>query len=466
MIAEFLNRQMVLDQLINLCDDLRGRGQPPSVPDTQFISDTELLKELDQAETRERHSSSGQSGYDPPDTERRGAEAAPLDDYAFISRDPIISLLQSALEEYYSHEHPEEIVTAPPSDDERRRPGDDIVVSDIRLKNAPLPRRTPDGRRVFDKFSITDIRWVQSKIAEGIRAFRGKHALNTTAVPRCEMPERVRLVIVGDWGSGLPRARKVANEMRKIIADGNANGLAQHVIHLGDVYYSGWAREYNEYVLPYWPVTPGEAGIIGSWSANGNHDMYSGGHGYFDVLLADERFHRQAQSSFFSFINKHWKILGLDTAWENASLCDPQPSWIEDEIGQESRRIMFLSHHQPFSAYENGEKKLVDKVSPILERHPIDAWFWGHEHRCMLYKPFANVQYGRCIGHGGIPVYMWHKESDNYPEPGAYEYRAYYQKGLERWALFGFTVLDFDGPNLTVRYIDENGYQHKTEVLA
>ena len=30
-----------------------------------------------------------------------------------------------------------------------------------------------------------------------------------------------------------------------------------------------------------------------SWALNGNHDMYSGGWGYFDHLLADERFSRQ-----------------------------------------------------------------------------------------------------------------------------------------------------------------------------
>jgi hypothetical protein len=27
---------------------------------------------------------------------------------------------------------------------------------------------------------------------------------------------------------------------------------------------------------------------------------------------------------------------------------------------------------------------------------------------------------------------------------------------IERWALFGFAVADFDGPHVEVRYIDEN----------
>lgn len=35
--------------------------------------------------------------------------------------------------------------------------------------------------------------------------------------------------------------------------------------------------------------------------------------------------------------------------------------------------------------------------------------------------------------------------------------------GLERWARMGFAVLDFDGPSVEVRYIDELGATHHTE---
>ena len=81
----------------------------------------------------------------------------------------------------------------------------------------------------------------------------------------------------------------------------------------------------------------------------------------------------------------------------------------------------------------------------------------------MTYRPHANVQFGRCIGHGGVPVYQWHGADDAYPAPGVYEYRAFHRKGLENWALMGFAVLDFDGPNVSVRYINEDGREHHTE---
>jgi hypothetical protein len=40
----------------------------------------------------------------------------------------------------------------------------------------------------------------------------------------------------------------------------------------------------------------------------------------------------------------------------------------------------------------------------FLAQKKITMWYWGHEHRCVLYDP--HPKYGllaRCIGHGGMP---------------------------------------------------------------
>jgi hypothetical protein len=84
----------------------------------------------------------------------------------------------------------------------------------------------------------------------------------------------------------------------------------------------------------------------------------------------------------------------------------------------------------------------------------------------VLYGAHENVRFARCLGHGGIPVYMSHGEAEPYPPPATYEYRRFIQNGLERWALLGFAVLDFDGPAVHVRYIDEDGATHKTETIG
>jgi hypothetical protein len=194
--------------------------------------------------------------------------------------------------------------------------------------------------------------------------------------------------------------------------------------------------------------------------------MYSGGHDYYNTLLTDVRFKKQRRCSYFELFNQHWKILGLDTGWDEGDLKAPQAEWVKERMDASKQKVMLLSHHQLFSAYESVEEAVGVKLQAALETNRIRSWFWGHEHRCMLYKPYRRVQYARCVGHAGVPVYMSHDLDDRYPEPGDYEYRGYLVKGIERWALFGFAVLDFDGPTIDVQYVNEYGNAHKEETIV
>ncbi len=131
--------------------------------------------------------------------------------------------------------------------------------------------------------------------------------------------------------------------------------------------------------------------------------MYSGGYGYYDTLLADLRFGRQAKSSFFRLYNKHWQILGLDTAYDENGLRDPQAKWVVETLGANQQKTMLLTHHQFFSAYENSQDVgvvLRRKLRPVLAAGRIDAAVWGHEHRCLTYSSYENIRYPRLIGHG------------------------------------------------------------------
>ena len=44
---------------------------------------------------------------------------------------------------------------------------------------------------------------------------------------------------------------------------------------------------------------------------NGNHEMYSGGFGYFKLILPAF----EQDSSYFALQNEHWLLVGLDTAY-------------------------------------------------------------------------------------------------------------------------------------------------------
>ncbi|MBP1733379.1 MAG: Calcineurin-like phosphoesterase, partial [Deltaproteobacteria bacterium] len=174
-------------------------------------------------------------------------------------------------------------------------------------------------------------------------------------------------------------------------------------------------------------------------------------------------------SSLFSLVNGKWRILGIDSAWEDHDLVSPQPQWIRNQIReaeQAGQKVMLLCHHQLFSAFEPGGEKMVKALGDLLESPKIHSWFWGHEHRCAIYKPYMNIPYARLVGHGGVPVYQWKKQSDPVAEPALFEYRGRFKEGLEQWALFGFAVLDFDGPNIKVQYINEDGEKHYEEMIT
>jgi hypothetical protein len=271
-----------------------------------------------------------------------------------------------------------------------------------------------------------------------------------------------RVVMVGDWGTGLPAAVEVGQQMGRELA--TAAGRDRHLIHLGDVYYSGWKEEYVHHFLPHWPHEVGDA-TIRSWSLNGNHDMFSGGHGYFGYLLRDSRFAGQAGCSHFRLENSDWLILALDTSYDDQDLAGTQAEWVLDQVTGWGGKTLLLSHHQLFSAYERTLPTLMERLAPVFSRRPVDAWFWGHEHRCAVYEATEQVRAARCIGHGGVPVFV---PPDDAPVPQGvrYEYRGAEGEGRERWGLFGFVVLDFHGAAITVRYINEKGEEHYREELG
>jgi predicted phosphodiesterase len=305
---------------------------------------------------------------------------------------------------------------------------------------------------------LSDPRWLFSVVSMVKRAIRGK-AEFVDRRAEATLAESARVILFGDWGSGLPRARRIADRIKEELNDSEAARRQKHVIHLGDVYYGGEENEYAENFLEPWPVADISTGVA-SYTLNGNHDMYAGGQAYYCKALKDPRFAAQQGTSMFILANEHWQFLGLDTSYEDGGLYGEQSEWIRRSRREHSKRkTVLLSHHQLFSAYQPGAVTLRQKVRGLLEEQEIDAWFWGHEHRCLAYRNHERVRFASCVGHGGVPEYLAKKPA--VPSPGLeYEYRKPYGKSWQPWITFGFAVLDVDGPNIHVRYIDEDGNEH------
>jgi Calcineurin-like phosphoesterase len=378
----------------------------------------------------------------------------------YLSRDPVQSLLQSELDAKLRErggvdERPE----AAPSRGGWLR----WIRDKIRLFLAWVPFGPEDPEWITDVAAA-----MLERLAMGNHEFNKVHAVHTIG-------DSARLVIVGDWGSGLPRAKDVATHMADKVRAGLSEGREVHVIHLGDVYYSGTEDEVERNVLApgMWPVSHDQAAVgVTSWSLNGNHDMYGGGYGYFDTLLRDQRFAAQRSpdgkpTSFFRITSPSWEIVGLDTSWNphpldqghKGVLEDPQAEFVATVASESDKKLMLLSHHQLYSEYDKEDlgTQLGDKLGPLLKAGRVIAWLWGHEHRCMTFEQVDGVAYPRCIGHGGIPVIMSRTFDGHYGEKGIWEERHFYVEDGYHWARFGFAVLDFDGAHVDVTYFNDTG---------
>jgi hypothetical protein len=377
----------------------------------------------------------------------------------YMSRKPAVSQFMSVITYCFEQE-----VSAPALERATHLGALDQVWRDIE-------RWTEDLRSRFRAFGPCDIRFIEPKLAQVLAGFEGRHLFNTNP-PTVRLGDQAKVFVLGDWATGLPQARNVAARIGEKLKE-VPPGLDCHVVHLGDTYYSGLEDECRRRFLDLWPVAP-EAPVR-SWTLAGNHDMYSGGHGYFEVLLADPRFAAQSRCSYFALANDHWQLLGMDSAYNNpdsGSLEQHQRTWLAEKMASAGgRRTMLMTHHQPASAWEDVNTPLAREVAEAIgEERTLDAWLWGHEHRCAVYNQnlFAApaftrplTRYAAVIGHGGVPQLLSQSSEPDRTQL-TWNFADYYQLAEDRWGLGGFAELSFNADKVEIQYYDEYGKRRRS----
>jgi len=231
--------------------------------------------------------------------------------------------------------------------------------------------------------------------------------------PIIDLEQRTKLAIVGDWGTGDDVAINLLHQVALFAPD--------VLIHLGDVYYAGTNNEEQSNFLDICRSVLGNNVMIVSLC--GNHDMYSGGQGYY--WLVDQL---GQQASYFCLQNNNWQFLAMDTGHNDnnpitvgsnmTSLMTfgnwAEEDWLLDKINLAgSRQTVLLSHHQLFSpfgsvgsvdgqgyAYNKNLRASFQAVMP-----DIAWWFWGHEHTLAIFDPYMDLKRGRCVGASAVPVF-------------------------------------------------------------
>ena len=229
---------------------------------------------------------------------------------------------------------------------------------------------------------------------------------------RPALPDQCRIAIFGDWGTGEDRAQQL---LRKIAA-----AQPDILLHLGDIYYSCNANESHDFHERCCLAFPN--GLPPLYTLCGNHDMYSGAAPYYALLTKLGQ-----PASFFCLRNDHWQFQAMDTGYNDFDplQVNTEATWVQDFDDRDNpyselawhadklrtagnRKVMLLSHHQPFSRNSaiTGKfavnQRLCEQFRPYFPR--ISAWLFGHEHNQVIYAPFLGLNRARCIGASAIPV--------------------------------------------------------------
>jgi hypothetical protein len=138
-------------------------------------------------------------------------------------------------------------------------------------------------------------------------------------------------------------------------------------------------------------------------------------------------------------------------------LRDELLEWLKQVVMPESdkRGLVLMSHHQYYSGFEQRYRKPARQMWDAGIKRSV-LWFWGHEHRLAgydLYGPDRLQAYGRCVGHGGMPVERGNPKRKRLPQPAFYDNRL----SGNGFGINGHVNLSFAGPRLTADYVDLDG---------
>jgi hypothetical protein len=286
------------------------------------------------------------------------------------------------------------------------------------------------------------------------------------------VPDDSRFILLGDWGTSLPDAEALLEAIwdQTYTADPTRTIL---FLHLGDIYYSGlpvecqqnfydvFARVRQTLIQRYGPSFADNAAQSKIFAIPGNHEYYSKGYGYFQLIdQLDTELGTGQECSFFCLRTQNggWQVLGMDTGQGDHNAFEPifpkikdtLMPWIERRVDElvpfplnlwvdhwieaaveeytgpfapqlqaselawhkarlaeaPSTQTILLSHHQLFSAAQE-----IDHHTPqFLNTHLLEdfrgyflnqvpLWFWGHEHSYAIYQwGLFGLDRGRLLG--------------------------------------------------------------------
>lgn len=311
---------------------------------------------------------------------------------------------------------------------------------------------------------------------------RKKHCfVKATQEHKKPFPNKVKIVIIGDWGTGDWKDGGKTKCPAQLVIDAimELSPKPDYIIHLGDVYYAGTPKEEKKHLLKMLPAS--YTGKL--YTMNSNHEMYDGAKGLMGITLKNLRFSDQGCSTYFSIELKDWIIVGLDSAYYDDSFLYMKGSLCNSKGGKEqltfltnayktNKKVLLMTHHNGIEVAKKGpkpNKKLWDQVLGAMNNNLPDVWYWGHVHNGIVYKEDLSIYEKstnkiskmRCCGHASIPfgngAYLENISTGKNPDVLYYAHTSMpdpTDKVQKLRTLNGFAVINIDDGKFTETFYE------------
>jgi 3',5'-cyclic AMP phosphodiesterase CpdA len=211
----------------------------------------------------------------------------------------------------------------------------------------------------------------------------------TDPAPVTRSDDVVRMVFVGDTGSGTDAQQEIADRIGDVDDENDLDWL----VLLGDMIYEvGDPSLIPEVVVnPYRSSLDGTTRLI---PVLGNHDI---GSGKGDEILKE----LGAPGAWYTIESNLVTIVVLDS---NRPDDQNQLTFLRSALATaDSRWVMVVLHHPPYSAGVHGSSSDVrDAFAPLFEEYGVDLVFAGHDHDYQRSLPINGVTY--VVSGGGSRV--------------------------------------------------------------
>ncbi len=180
------------------------------------------------------------------------------------------------------------------------------------------------------------------------------------------LPDQCRVILMADWGANNDHAANIRDLVKKEVEKAS---VPIYLVHLGDIYYSGMRSECLTFLLN-WPLRDENGPFKGrSFSLNGNHEMYSGGDGYFNIVLPQ----LGQKASYFVLRSSKWDFYGLDTAYVGGCFhsaeephLEAQWKWLQNQMdGAPDHKHGFLTPCSANLPEHQAGKVLREQVAEL-----------------------------------------------------------------------------------------------------